>query len=59
MQTVRIISFTHDIRDSYISYDPVSIDRTFEMSMKFKTLENDGLLFYATDDMKTQVLIIF
>lgn len=53
--TVRVISFTPDVQNSYISVGPVSIDETFELSMKFKTAETDGLLFYVTDDIKTQV----
>jgi len=58
MQTVRIVSFARDVDggESYIRTDPVNIGIDYEMSMKFKTLENDGLLFYVTDDLTAQVL---
>lgn len=53
-----MISFTSDVKNPYISVDPVKIREPFEISMKFKTVESDGLLFYVTDDIKTQVGLI-
>ncbi len=49
-EIARIVSFTTDIRDGYIAMDPVSIDAEFQTTMKVKTREKDGLVFYVTDD---------
>lgn len=55
--TIREVSFIPDGINSYISFSPVNIGERFDMSMRFRTFENDGLLSYVADDMKTQVLI--
>ena len=49
----RIVSFASDAQDAYIAMDPVNVDQDFETTMKIKTLERDGLIFYVSDD--TQV----
>ncbi len=47
------MSFASDEPDAYIAMDPVNVDQDFETTMKIKTLERDGLVFYVADD--TQV----
>ncbi len=49
------MTFTREIPNSYIAMDPVAIDRDFSLSFKIKTRENDGLVFYTTDDSAEQV----
>ena len=55
MQTARVVSFTHAVQNSYIAMDTFNIDSKFDMSMKIKSQEQDGLLAYITDDTANQV----
>ena len=52
----RIVSFEREVDDAYIAMPPVDINTNFAMTMKVKTLDKDGLVFYTTDD--TQVCFI-
>ena len=53
LQVARIVSFAG--RNSYIALAPESVDVKFEMTMKFKTTEKDGLLFYTSDESASHV----
>ena len=54
-QATRIVSFRHTTIHSYIAMSSASIGVTFDLSMKMKTMEKDGLLFYSTDGNQNQV----
>jgi hypothetical protein len=48
--------------DSYIAMsnldaagNQISVDVAYEMTMKFKSENEDGLLFYISDDQQSQV----
>jgi hypothetical protein len=49
-EVARLVSFTHDVANSYIALPPINIEQNFQMSMTIKSLEKDGLIFYVTDD---------
>ena len=62
-QTARSVSFIDmGSDDSYIAMNNVdasgnslSVDVAYEMTMKFKSENEDGLLFYISDDQQSQV----
>jgi len=47
------VSFYGD--NAYIMMDPVSVDSKYSMSMRLKATDNDGLIFYSSDDSPKQV----
>ena len=55
LQVARIVSFPQDVTGSYIAMDPVNVDQDFQATMKIKTLERDGLIFYSADDTQVSV----
>ena len=57
-QTVsRIVSFSGDVGNSFIAMDPVDVNTDFEMTMKVKGSEGDGVLFHVTDDSNNHVRV--
>ena len=52
-QIARTVSFYGE--NAYIMMDPVSVDSQYSMSMRLKATENDGLIFYSSDDSPKQV----
>ena len=53
----RIVSFEREVDDAYIAMPPVDIETNFAMTMKVKTLDKDGLVFYTTDDSQVRFII--
>ena len=49
VKVARLVSFTHDVANSYIALPSVNIEQTFQMSLTIKSLEKDGLIFYVAD----------
>jgi hypothetical protein len=49
----RIVSF--DGKNSFIAMEPVNVNSDFQMTMKMKSIEQNGLLFYVSDATPTQV----
>lgn len=47
-QFASMVSFKRN-RPGYVGWDRLSISNDFKLSLKFKTKEKDGLIFYATD----------
>lgn len=43
-----MVSFTKNSQ-GYVGWDRLSINNDFTVSLKFKTKEKDGLIFYVTD----------
>ena len=41
--------------NAYIMMDPVSVESQYSMSMRLKATDNDGLIFYSSDDSPKQV----
>lgn len=56
-----MVSFSQDITHSYIMTQQVNIDSNFQMSLMFKTLQKDGLIFYASEASLVQndVVLLF
>jgi len=50
----RIVSFTRDVINSYIALESFNINSSFEVTMKMKTVDKDGLLLYVTGDAQNQ-----
>ena len=50
------MSFSHAISDSFVALEPVEADQPFEVTMRLKTLEEDGLLMYVANDAADQVV---
>lgn len=48
----RIVSF--DGKNSFIAMEPVNVNSDFQMTMKMKSIEQNGLLFYVSDATPTQ-----
>jgi len=53
-EAAHVVSFMHEVTDSYIAMDSYNIDNNFDMSLKLKTQEQDGLLMYLADDTSNQ-----
>lgn len=52
-QIARTVSFSGE--NAYIEMDPISIESQYSMSMRVKSTNNDGLIFYTSDDRPAQV----
>ena len=50
----RIVSFAGG-DDSYIAMSPVNVNLNFEMSMRVRSTEDEGIIFYAYAGTPTQV----
>ncbi len=55
LQIARIVSFAEDDDSAYIAMDPVNVDENFQATMKIKSTQDNGLIFYVSDDV--QVII--
>ena len=52
----RIVSFNGETTGAYISVDPVDVDTEFQLTLKMKTAQADGLVYYVTDDRRVSSL---
>lgn len=51
MQFARLVSFS-DRRPGYVKRDKLAVQNNFKLSLKFKTKEKDGIIFYAVDNAR-------
>ncbi len=55
-QIARIVSFAEDDDSAYIAMDPVNVGEDFQATMKIKSQQDDGLIFYVSDDAQVFIL---
>ena len=48
----RIVSFPLGTENAYISYDGVDVDLNYQITLKMKTQQSDGLIYYVTNDQQ-------
>ena len=58
-QSARVVSFVETVGESYIAMPGINVDANFQMTFKMKSQNEDGLLFYVSDDQQSQVSFIY
>ena len=51
-QMTRIVSFDVGSNNAYIAYNTVDVDLNYQITLKMKTQQSDGLIYYVTNDQQ-------